>query len=167
MPYEFLATRRVEFSDTDMEGIMHYSNYFRFMETVEHAFIRSLGFSVVLAKNGLEVCLPRVHASCDFRSPLHFEDEVLLRLLVEKKGSRSLTYQIRFHVGEKEVARGRLVVVCAARTSSGRLAAVDFPKALARKIQQAPQTLLLSDRLPRTTGKPKRTRSSRDLKKRK
>jgi hypothetical protein len=24
MPYEFKATRRVEFSDTDMAGIMHY-----------------------------------------------------------------------------------------------------------------------------------------------
>ena len=53
MPYEFKITRRVEFSDTDMEGIMHYSNYFRFMETAEHAFFRSLGYSVVLSRSGL------------------------------------------------------------------------------------------------------------------
>ena len=33
MACEFKATRRVEFSDTDMAGIMNYSNYFRFMET--------------------------------------------------------------------------------------------------------------------------------------
>lgn len=38
MPSEFEAIRRVEFSDTDLAGIMHYSNYFRFMETAEHAF---------------------------------------------------------------------------------------------------------------------------------
>ena len=43
MSYEFQITRRVEFSETDMAGIMHFSNYFRFMETAEHAFFRSLG----------------------------------------------------------------------------------------------------------------------------
>jgi acyl-CoA thioesterase FadM len=28
---------------------MHYSNFFRFMEGAEHAFFRSIGFSVVAA----------------------------------------------------------------------------------------------------------------------
>jgi len=44
MAYEFKVVRRVEFSDTDMAGIVHYSNFFRYMETAEHAFFRSLGF---------------------------------------------------------------------------------------------------------------------------
>ena len=48
MPYEFKVQRRVEFSETDMAGIMHYSNFFRFMETAEHAFYRDLGHSVVM-----------------------------------------------------------------------------------------------------------------------
>jgi acyl-CoA thioesterase FadM len=37
MPYEFKHIRRVEFSDTDMAGIMHFSNFFRFMESTETA----------------------------------------------------------------------------------------------------------------------------------
>ena len=44
MAYEFKQTRRVEFSDTDMAGIMHFSNFFHFMEATEAAFLRSLGF---------------------------------------------------------------------------------------------------------------------------
>ena len=75
MAFEYKVTRRVEFSDTDLAGIMHFSNYFRFMETAEHAFFRSLGYSVVLSRNGLPLCLPRVHATCDFFAPLGFEDE--------------------------------------------------------------------------------------------
>src|SRR5579862_908704 len=96
MPCEFKHTRRVEFSDTDMAGIMHFSNFFRFMEAAETAFLRSLGLSVVLSRSGVDVCLPRVHAECDYSAPLHFEDEVLIHLLVEKKGERTLTYQFRF-----------------------------------------------------------------------
>ena len=149
MAYEYQVTRLVEFSDTDMEGIVHYSNFFRYMETVEHGFFRSLGFSVVLSRNGMNICLPRVHASCDYRAPLRFEDEVVIRLLVEKKGTRSLTYQIRFERNDgKEVARGRLVVVCAERQADGELKAVSLPAALSEKIQEAPHDLLARDRDP-------------------
>src|ERR1035441_6112254 len=100
MPYEFQVTRRVEFSETDLAGIMHFSNFFRFMESAEHAFFRSLGFSVTQSRDGLEMCLPRVHAECDYAVPLRFDDEVMVRLLVERKGKRSLTYQFRFRSEE-------------------------------------------------------------------
>lgn len=146
MPYEFKLLRRVEFADTDMAGIMHFSNFFRFMEATETAFMRSLGFSVVLSRCGLDVCLPRVHAECDYAMPLRFEDEVLVHLLVERKGARTLTYQFRFfrqnEPSQREVARGRLVAVCAARQDSGALKAVPLPRELSEKIQCAPAEIL-------------------------
>ncbi len=46
MPYEFKLTRRVEFAETDMAGIVHFANFFRMMESTEHAFFRSLGFTI-------------------------------------------------------------------------------------------------------------------------
>ncbi len=42
----FQITRRVEFGDTDMAGIMHFSNFFRFMEVAESDFLRSRGLNV-------------------------------------------------------------------------------------------------------------------------
>lgn len=146
MSYEFEITRRVEFSETDLAGIMHFSNFFRFMESAEHAFFRSLGFSVARSRDGLEVCLPRVHAECDYAVPLRFEDEVQVRLLVERKGTRSLTYQFRFSrlngSGSQEVARGRLTVACVERQADGVMKAVALPKVIADKIQQAPASML-------------------------
>ena len=146
MSYEFQVTRRVEFSETDLAGIMHFSNFFRFMEAAEHAFFRSLGFSVAQSRPGLAVCLPRVHAACDYAVPLRFEDEVQVRLLVERKGPRSLTYQFRFSrlngSGPTEVARGRMTVVSVQRQPDGSLEAAPLPKAIADKIEQAPAHLL-------------------------
>ena len=46
MPYEFHSRQRVEFADTDMAGIVHFANFFRYMERAEHEFLRSLGLSV-------------------------------------------------------------------------------------------------------------------------
>jgi YbgC/YbaW family acyl-CoA thioester hydrolase len=146
MSYEFQITRGVEFSETDLAGIMHFSNFFRFMESAEHAFFRSLGFSVARSRLGLEVCLPRVHAECDYAVPLRFEDEVQVRLLVERKGRRSLTYQFRFSrlngSTPQEVARGRLTVASVERQADGSLKAVPLPKTIAAKIEQAPAHLL-------------------------
>jgi acyl-CoA thioester hydrolase len=146
MTFEYQHSRRVEFSDTDMAGIMHFSNFFRFMEATETAFMRSLGLSVVLTKCGLDVCLPRVHAECDYQVPLHFEDEVLVQLLVEKKTTRTLTYQFRFFKinsqPRTEVARGRLVAVCAERQLDGTMKAVPLPPEFSNKLQEAPAELL-------------------------
>jgi acyl-CoA thioester hydrolase len=164
MPYEFQLNRRVEFSDTDMAGIMHFSNFFRFMEAAETAFMRSIGLSVVLSTCGLDVCLPRVHAECDYQLPLRFEDEVLVHLLVEKKGARTLTYQFRFRKFNAdpaaEIARGKLIVVCAARQPDGTMKSVTLPKAFADKIQEAPASLLTNGASPpKSAGAPVSTAS--------
>lgn len=144
--FEFQFKRHVEFCDTDMAGIMHFSNFFRFMEAAETAFYRSLGLSVLLKSCGVDVCLPRVHAECDYTDPLHFEDEVLVRLLIERKGKRSLAYQFwffRLQAGEAHpVARGRVIAVCASRGKNGQLKAVALPGILADKLQQAPAQVL-------------------------
>src|SRR5687767_11195351 len=96
MAYEFKIVRRVEFSETDMAGIVHYSNYFKYMETAEHAFFRSLGFSIVTKNIESPVGWPRVHAECDFKHPLYFEDDVEVHLLVAEKRSKALSYIFRF-----------------------------------------------------------------------
>ena len=46
MPAQFITTRRVEFADTDMAGIIHFANYYRYMEEAEHAMWRAAGLSI-------------------------------------------------------------------------------------------------------------------------
>lgn len=146
MAYEFKITRRVEFSETDMAGIMHYSNFFRFMETAEHGFYRSLGFSVVLDQHDPPLGFPRVHAQCDFKRPLRFEDLVEVHLLVQEKRSKSLTYMFRFRnlsrTPTEEVARGLIRIVCVAIHPHGKMTAAAIPPEIAAKIKVAPPELL-------------------------
>ena len=146
MAYEFKATRRVEFSETDMAGIMHFTNFFRFMETAEHGFYRSLGFSVVMSEADPRLGWPRVHAECDYRKPLRFEDEVEIHLLVSEKKSKSLSFIFRFRKlngpEPTEVARGALTIVCVAHHSDGSMAAHTIPREIADKIEVAPVEML-------------------------
>ena len=150
MPYEFKAVRRVEFSETDMAGIVHFSNFFRYMETAEHGFYRSLGFSVTLNDFDPPLGFPRVHAACDYKKPLRFEDLLEIHLLVKEKRSRVLNYLFRFSKLPAEntngtpmlVATGVLTVVCVAHDRNGKMEAVSIPAELAKRIELAPVELL-------------------------
>jgi acyl-CoA thioester hydrolase len=138
---KFKLTRQVEFSDTDMAGIMHFSNFFRFMEAAEHAFFRSLGTSIHVADGDLG--WPRVHACCNFSYPVRFEDVVEICLFVTKKKKKSLVYTFIFRkLNEqpaREVARGTLAVACVKRHKpGGKMRGIPIPKAIADKIEIAP-----------------------------
>jgi acyl-CoA thioester hydrolase len=144
MAYEFKIQRRVEFSETDMAGIVHYSNFFKFMETAEHAFYRALGYSVVMKEADPPLGWPRVHAECDYFEPLRFEDLVEVHMLVKEKKNKAITYVFRFYKvnGEREeVARGLLTAVCVTHTAEG-MKAVKIPDELANKIEVAPPEML-------------------------
>ncbi|MGH9631509.1 MAG: acyl-CoA thioesterase [Bryobacteraceae bacterium] len=148
MACEYTIVRRVEFSDTDMAGIMHFTNFFRFMEAAEHGFFRSLGFSIHTT-DPEPLGWPRVHARCDFRYPLLFEDSVEVRLLVREKREKSIVYSFIFRKlneqPEREVARGMLAVACVKRDhSTGKLMSVPIPKMIADRIEAAPSELLES-----------------------
>lgn len=149
MAYEFKLIHRVEFAETDMAGIVHFSNFFRMMEKTEHAFFRSLGFSIHGHEAGQTTGWPRVSVACDYLRPLRFEDEVEIHLLVEEVRSRSIRYQFVFRkVGDSaEVARGQIAAVCAAvEKGTGKLAAVPIPPEIRTQISAAPAQLLAQQR---------------------
>src|SRR5437016_5731462 len=108
----FHTTRRVEFVDTDMAGIAHFSNFFRWMEAAEVDFLRARGLSVKLPWEGEELGFPRVSASCDYLRPARFQDVLDIAVRVEKVGRKSVTYTFEFILDGGVIARGRVSTVC-------------------------------------------------------
>src|SRR5207253_4658183 len=96
MTEAFRTTRRVEFVDTDMAGIVHFSNFFRWMESAEVEFLRARGLSVNFRWEGRKIGFPRVSASCDFVKPVTFGDEVEIAVRVARVGRKSVTYAFEF-----------------------------------------------------------------------
>jgi YbgC/YbaW family acyl-CoA thioester hydrolase len=146
MAYEHRIVREIEFHQTDMAGIMHFSQFLYLMEAAEHGFFRSLGISID-TKDPEPLGWPRVHVDCDFSYPLRFEDLVEVRLLVREKREKSIVYSFQFFKisGEprREVARGTLAVACVKRDpATGAIKAVPIPEQIAGKIEPAPPEAL-------------------------
>lgn len=113
MASTFEMTRRVEFCETDMAGIVHFSNFYKWMEQAEHAFFRSLGLTIVLPQSdGSTIGWPRVSANCRFESPARYEDVIQVQLSVQRIGVKSLTYDAVFRCRDRVLARGSMKTVC-------------------------------------------------------
>ncbi|MGH1364738.1 MAG: acyl-CoA thioesterase [Calditrichia bacterium] len=147
MAHEFYLRRRVEFAETDMAGIVHFANFFRYMEQAEHAFLRSLGYTVHPHETTEYSGWPRVHANCDFKTPVRFEDELQVHLQVIRKGTKSLSYRFTISRCEDGVpvavaAIGNLVCVCMLKDpQSGEMRGMAIPDGLANKIEVAPEAV--------------------------
>ena len=117
-----------------MAGIAHFSNYFRWMEEVEHAFFRSLGMSVVMRHGDGDITWPRVSVSCDYSGPVRFEDELDLRLRVAKVGGKSLVFEVDVMKGGERVALGKMTSVCCT-LDNGTMRSVSIPAEIRAKLE--------------------------------
>jgi acyl-CoA thioester hydrolase len=133
----FHTTRRIEFADTDMAGIVHFANFFRFMESAEVEFLRSRGLSVSMIWNGERIGLPRVAASCDYLRPVTFEDVVEVAVSIERIGSKSVTYGFEFFKDGAVIATGQVTSVCCRVLKDNKLEAIDIPANYREKLEMS------------------------------
>ena len=131
----FRTTRRVEFRDTDMAGIMHFSAFFTVLESVEHEFLRSLGLSVVMSDDEGQLGWPRVSASCDFKGAVKFEDVLDIELSIARLGEKSVAYQFTVDHAGRRIAAARIVAVCCRIRHSEPLRAIAIPGHIANQFR--------------------------------
>ena len=90
--FHFRYRRLVEFADTDLAGIMHFANFFRFVECAEHAFFRSLGSSIHSSEGTRHDGWPRIEVSCKYLRPARFQETLVVCLRLTELRTTSLSY---------------------------------------------------------------------------
>ena len=144
----FRYQRRVQFAETDAAGMVHFANFFRYMEEAEHALWRAAGLTIhpepepelgpagpKLAGTLASAGWPRVAASADFKTPLRFEDEFEVRVTIAAVSARSIKYAHEIVRGSEPIATGTVTVVCVRRDANGVRKAVEIPADVLEKLR--------------------------------
>ena len=109
MTHHYIAKHRVEFYETDLAGIVHFANFYRYMELAEHEFFRSLGLKIhAKLPDGTVFGWPRVSAACSFKSPAYYGDEVEICLTILRLTRRSMTIEYEFRRDDIVLAQGEM-----------------------------------------------------------
>jgi acyl-CoA thioester hydrolase len=124
--------RRVEFAETDMAGVVHFSWIARYMEEAEHALWRAAGLSIVPPDRSLG--FPRVAVSIDFKAPLFFQNEFDVLVRITAISARSISYSHTLRRGDTTIATGMMTAVCANTMTDGTMQATAIPPAILERL---------------------------------
>ena len=95
----------VPFHDTDMAGVVHFTNLLRYVEMAEHVAMESVSVPPMSREGGF----PKVHIECDYTAPVRFRDEVEIELTLEHISKGALRWLFKLSVRGNTVAQGKII----------------------------------------------------------
>ena len=136
MSFEFRLKRRVQFYETDAAGIVHFSNFFRYMEEAEHEMWRTAGLTI--AQRGSDIGWPRVNVSFEYFRPLRFEDEFEAHIRIVEIAEKRIRYTCTLTSGDVKVASGTMTIACVSKKPGEPMKSIPIPAQILSHLQVAP-----------------------------
>jgi acyl-CoA thioester hydrolase len=90
---EFVETQiNVRYAETDQMGIVYYANYLVWFEVGRVAWCKAKGFHYAGMESTDKRYLMVAEASCRYKAPAHFEDDIIVRTGLAKATDRVIHY---------------------------------------------------------------------------
>ncbi|MBW1711877.1 MAG: acyl-CoA thioesterase [Deltaproteobacteria bacterium] len=141
MMHESTLERRVAFCETDMAGIVHFSNFFRYVEEAEAGLFRSLELGPLNRVWGARypdgLGWVRLKAELEFISPARLDDLLSVRIWIGAKTRRELTFGTTVSLDGHLLARGWMTTHCVRQTPS-RPKSTEIPREIDALLEVAP-----------------------------
>ena len=97
----FTYKRKAQYHETDKMGIIHHSNYVKWMEEARVALMDSLGYSFRRMESE-GIASPVVSINVEYKKPVEFDDDVEVRVSVLKYSGAVLELGYEFYNTNKE-----------------------------------------------------------------
>ena len=99
---EFKYKREINYYETDKMGVVHHSNYIRFLEEARCKWLKELGVSMeFLEENGYTI--PTLEVNCQYKNHVTSGDIIVIKpILTEYNGVRmTVTYEVTDNTGKE------------------------------------------------------------------
>ena len=129
----FTYRAKVYYKDVDKMGVVYYARYFEYFEAARTELLQSISLDVTTIENE-GYYLPVITSHCDYKSGANFEDELLVKLAINKppKSTMKIDYEVYRSSDEELLVTG--YTIHAFTDQSGK--AVKPPKRLLEAIHK-------------------------------
>ena len=129
----FTYRAKVYYKDVDKMGVVYYARYFEYFEAARTELLQSISLDVTTIENE-GYYLPVITSHCDYKSGANFEDELLVKLAINKppKSTMKIDYEVYRSSNEELLVTG--YTIHAFTDQSGK--AVKPPKRLLEAIHK-------------------------------
>lgn len=97
---------QAQYYETDQMGIIHHSNYIRWMEEARIAYMDEMGFPYKAVEEA-GIMSPVLGVQCDYKSMTHFGDRVSIE--VKLSSFKGLKYEITYIMRDEQTKEVRAV----------------------------------------------------------
>ena len=97
---------QAQYYETDQMGIIHHSNYIRWMESARIWYMSQVGVDYRTMED-IGIISPVLEVSCQYRSMVRFGDTVLIEPEIEKYNG--VTLELSYRITDKESGELRML----------------------------------------------------------
>lgn len=98
----FTFERKINYYETDKMGVVHHSNYIRYMEEARCAWLESIQMPFsLLEENGITI--PVLGVNCDYKFHVTFDDTIIIKPFVKEYTGVKMT--VGYEVKDKETGK--------------------------------------------------------------
>lgn len=90
----YSAKFNVRFYETDMMGIAHHSNHFRWFENARVEYLRHIGITLGSMMDE-DVVFPIMNVSCHYNEPARFDDVIRIETYLTKLTRAQMVFKYR------------------------------------------------------------------------
>ena len=87
--------RKAQYHETDQMGIIHHSNYVKWMEEARIGYMNQMGFSYKRVEE-MGIISPVVEISVAYKKQVSFDDEIQISVSIKKYNGISLEFNYQF-----------------------------------------------------------------------
>ena len=102
----FIYERKINYYETDRMGIVHHSNYIRFLEEARCAHLESLGMPYSKIEE-MGAMIPVLGVNCSYKYHVTFNDTILINVSIAEFSGVRMT--VKYHITNKET--GDIVMI--------------------------------------------------------
>lgn len=103
---EFIFERKINYYETDKMGVVHHSNYIRFMEEARCSWLESIEMPFdILEENGITI--PVLGVNCSYKYHVTFADTIIIKPFIKEYSGVRMT--VGYDVKDKKTGRTILV----------------------------------------------------------
>ena len=103
---DYIYKREINYYETDKMGIVHHSNYIRFLEEARCRWLKEIGVSMeCLEENGYTI--PTLEVNCQYKKHVTSGDTILIKpILSEYNGVRmTVSYEVKEEKNGTEIIK--------------------------------------------------------------
>ena len=103
---EFIFERKINYYETDRMGVVHHSNYIRYLEEARCEWLNTIGipFSLLEEKG---ITIPVLGVNCSYKYHVTFEDTIIIHVFIKEYSGVRMT--VGYDVKDKNT--GKLVLL--------------------------------------------------------